>query len=95
MARFRHGAAIYEAITAGPGFLAADALAMAIVLRPELVERMERHHVAVETAGESIAVAPRWSTGKTASAAKPNASIVLSIDQGGFEDLLASTLEAG
>ena len=76
------------------GFLAADALAMAIVLRPELVERMERHHVAVETAGEHCrgATVVDW---EDRLGRKPNASIVLSIDQGGFEDLLASTLEAG
>ncbi|MEZ5464777.1 MAG: nucleoside hydrolase [Lysobacteraceae bacterium] len=75
------------------GFLAADALAMAVVLRPELVQRAERHHVAVETVGEHCrgATVVDWEDrlGRPA-----NANVVLEIDQGGFEDLLASTLES-
>ncbi|MCB1561476.1 MAG: nucleoside hydrolase, partial [Xanthomonadales bacterium] len=76
------------------GFLAADALAMAVVLRPELVERVERHHVAVETAGTHCrgATVVDW---EDRLGREPNASIVLDIDQGGFESLLAATLEAG
>ncbi|MGH8212278.1 MAG: nucleoside hydrolase [Rhodanobacteraceae bacterium] len=73
------------------GLMAADALAMAVALQPEIVVRSENRHVAVETEG-------RLTRGATVvdwagfGGGKPNARIVLEIDQRRFEALIAAAL---
>jgi len=77
-----------------PQMLIADALAMAVALEPDIVRRAEPRHVAVEIDGKLTrgATVVDWNDrlGKPA-----NAQIVLEVDQGRFEALLASALGAG
>jgi purine nucleosidase len=74
-----------------PGVVAADALAMAVALAPEIVTHTESRHVAVEMAGTTTrgATVVDWENrlGRPA-----NARIVLGVDQTRFEDLAASAL---
>ncbi|HKE48453.1 MAG TPA: nucleoside hydrolase [Rhodanobacteraceae bacterium] len=76
-----------------PGVVAADALAMAVALDPEIVTRAESRHVAVETGGglSRGATVVDWENrlGRPA-----NARIVLEVDRSRFEALAARALGA-
>jgi purine nucleosidase len=74
--------------------LIADALAMAVALEPDVVRRAEEHHVTVEIEGRLTrgATIVDWNN---RSGKRPNAQIVLDVDQARFEALLASALGAG
>ena len=76
-----------------PGVVAADALAMAVALDPGIVTKAETRHVAVETTGALTrgATVVDWE-GRLGSA--PNARIVLNVDRGRFEALVAGALGA-
>lgn len=71
--------------------LVADALAMAVALRPEIVVRGEHRHVAIELTGAHTrgATVVDW---ESRSGPAPNAHIVLDVDQARFETLVASAL---
>ena len=73
------------------GLMAADALAMAVALYPDIITRAEARHVAVETEGRLTrgATVVDW-LGFRAGAA--NARIVLEVDQARFEALVAAGL---
>ncbi|MGF6710537.1 purine nucleosidase [Luteibacter sp. W1I16] len=75
------------------GFIAADALAMAVALDPAMVVRAETRHVAIELDGRLTrgATVVDWHRrlGGTA-----NARIVLEVDQDRFRDLIAGALGA-
>jgi purine nucleosidase len=75
------------------GMVAADALAMAVALEPAIVRRAERRHVEVELGGlhGRGATVVDWE-GRLGRPA--NANIVLEVDQGGFEALVAAGLGA-
>jgi purine nucleosidase len=76
-----------------PKVLVADALAMAVALKPDLVTRTEERHVAIELTGTHTrgATVVDWeSTSGTAA----NARIVLGVDQARFETLVATALGA-
>ncbi|HEY0180657.1 MAG TPA: nucleoside hydrolase, partial [Dokdonella sp.] len=75
------------------GMVAADALAMAVALAPELVRRAERHHVGVELDGTLTrgATVVDWEDRLGLAA---NARIVLEVDQARFEALVAGALGA-
>lgn len=73
------------------GFIAADALAMAVALDPGMVTRAETRHVAIEldgrlTRGATVVDWHRRLGGKA------NARIVLEVDQGRFNELIAGAL---
>ena len=73
--------------------IAADALAMAVALDPSIVVQAERHHVAIELAsglGRGATVVD-W---HDRLGGRPNANIVLAVDQGRFEALVATALGA-
>ncbi|WP_297905293.1 nucleoside hydrolase [Metallibacterium sp.] len=76
-----------------PGIIVADALAMAVALRPELIINAEERAVAIELDGGLTrgATVVDWQrrTGAVASA-----RIVLAVDQPGFEQLVAAALGA-
>lgn len=76
-----------------PGFVSADALAMAVAIDPGIVTRAESRHVAIETAGTGTrgATVVDWENrlGRAA-----NARIVLDVDQRRFEALAARSLGA-
>jgi len=76
-----------------PRFMAADPLAMAVALRPDIVLRAEEHRVEIELAGAATrgATIVDWDDrlGKPA-----NARVVLGVDQGRFEALVADALGA-
>ncbi|HEY6940340.1 nucleoside hydrolase [Dokdonella sp.] len=77
----------------GRGMIAADALAMAVALEPSIVTRAERHHVAIELAaglGRGATVVD-W---HDRLGGRANANIVLDVDQGRFEALVAAGLGA-
>lgn len=103
---FEHGGArakFFEAISAHArraniersrrGLMAADALAMAVALCPDIVTSAEERHVAVETEG-------RLSRGATVvdwtgfGSGEPNARIVMEVDRRRFEALIAAALGA-
>ena len=73
------------------GMMAADALAMAVALRPDIVARAETRHVAVETEGRLTrgATVVDW-VGFGGGAA--NARIVMEVDRLRFEALVAAAL---
>ena len=75
------------------GLMAADALAMAVALCPDIVVSAEERHVAVETDGRLTrgATVVDW-TGF--GGGEPNARIVLEIDRRRFEALIAAALGA-
>lgn len=75
------------------GMIAADALAMAVALEPGIVRRAERRHVAVELGGRHArgATVVDWE-GRLGH--RPNAGIVLEVDQARFEALVAGGLGA-
>ncbi|HET7359032.1 MAG TPA: nucleoside hydrolase [Rhodanobacteraceae bacterium] len=83
----------YNAQRGRRGIIAADALAMAVALEPDLVLRAERHHVAVEIDGQltrgSTVVDWEDRLGRPA-----NARIVLDIDQEHFAALVRRALGA-
>jgi purine nucleosidase len=74
-----------------PKLLVADALAMAVALRPDIVKRTEEHHTAIELDGKETrgATIVDW---ENRSGRAPNARIVLKVDQARFEALVASAL---
>jgi purine nucleosidase len=76
-----------------PCFLAADPLAMAVAMQPDIVLRAEEHHVAIELAGAATrgATVVDWDDrlGRP-----PNARIVGEIDQARFEALVAAAVGA-
>lgn len=76
-----------------PQMLAADALAMAVALQPDLVTRAEQRHVDIELSGRSTrgATVVDWD-GRSGRPA--NARIVLVVDQSRFEALVAAALGA-
>jgi len=76
-----------------PGVVAADALAMAVALDPGIVTKAETRHVAVETTGALTrgATVVDWE-GRLGNAS--NARIVLNVDRGRFEALVAGALGA-
>ena len=73
------------------GLMAADALAMAVALRPDIVTSAEERHVAVETEGRLTrgATVVDW-TGF--GGGRPNARIVMEVDRPRFEALIAASL---
>lgn len=75
------------------GFIAADALAMAVALDPDIVTRAETRHVAIELDGRLTrgATVVDWHhrLGGT-----PNARIVLDVDQARFAAMIARALGA-
>ncbi|MCQ4164750.1 nucleoside hydrolase [Tahibacter harae] len=76
-----------------PGMVVADALAMAVVLDPDCVQRAEHRHVAVELSGGLTrgATVVDWD-GRSGRPA--NARIVLEVDQARFEALIRQALGA-
>lgn len=76
------------------GFIAADALAMAVALDPAMVVRAETRHVAIELDGRLTrgATVVDWH-GRLGGT--PNARIVLEVDQARFAALIAGALGAG
>ena len=75
------------------GFIAADALAMAVALDPAMVTRAETRHVAIELDGRLTrgATVVDWH-GRLGG--KPNARIILEVDQARFGQLIAGALGA-
>ena len=76
-----------------PGVVAADALAMAVAIDPESILRAERHHVGIETTGTLTrgATVVDWEDRQKR---PPNARIVLDVDRGRFEAMVARALGA-
>jgi purine nucleosidase len=76
-----------------PGLIAADALAMAVVVDPGIVVRAEERHVAVELDGKLTrgATVVDW---ERRSGKAPNARIVLEVDHARFTALVADALGA-
>ncbi|KJV37350.1 nucleoside hydrolase [Luteibacter yeojuensis] len=76
------------------GFIAADALAMAVALDPGMVTRAETRHVAIELDGRLTrgATVVDW---HNRLGGKANARIVLEVDQGRFGELIAGALGVG
>jgi purine nucleosidase len=72
-------------------FFAADSLALAVVLEPDIVNKKEAHHVAIEIDG-------RYTRGQTMvdwndqSGKSPNAHIILEVDRQRFYDLMENAL---
>jgi purine nucleosidase len=77
-----------------PGVVAADALAMAVALDADLVAKAETRHVAVNLA-DGLARGATLVDWDRRSGAEPNARIVMSVDHGRFEALVAKALGAG
>lgn len=73
------------------GFIAADALAMAVALDPGMVTRDETRHVAVELDGRLTRGATVVDWHKRLGG-KANARIVLEVDQARFAELIAGAL---
>jgi len=75
------------------GMVIADALAMAVVLEPDIVRHAESHHVGIELNGELTrgATVVDWEDrlGRPA-----NARIIMDVDQARFEALVAAALGA-
>ena len=71
----------------------ADALAMAVAIDPASILRAERHHVGIETAGTLTrgATVVDWEDRQKR---PPNARIVLDVDRGRFEAMVARALGA-
>ena len=76
-----------------PLLAVADALAMAVAIEPGIVTASARHHVAVELGGALTrgATVVDW---EDRSGRPPNAQIVLGVDHGRFEALVAAALGA-
>jgi purine nucleosidase len=75
------------------GFIAADALAMAVALDPPMVTRAETRHVAIELDGRLTRGATVVDWHKRLGG-KANARIVLEVDQARFSALIAGALGA-
>lgn len=73
------------------GFIAADALAMAVALDPGMVTRAETRHVAIELDGRLTRGATVVDWHKRLGG-KANARIVLEVDQARFGELIAGAL---
>jgi purine nucleosidase len=73
------------------GFIAADALAMAVALDPTMVTRAETRHVAIELDGRLTRGATVVDWHKRLGG-KANARIVLEVDQARFGELIAGAL---
>ena len=73
------------------GMTIADALAMAVALAPDIVLRAERRHVAIELDGALTrgATVVDWDQRR---GGRPNARIVLDVDQARFEAAVADAL---
>ncbi|KAF1003745.1 MAG: Pyrimidine-specific ribonucleoside hydrolase RihA [Luteibacter sp.] len=73
------------------GFIAADALAMAVALDPDIVTRAETRHVAIELDGRLTrgATVVDW---QQRLGGTPNARIVLDVDQDRFGAMIARAL---
>jgi purine nucleosidase len=84
-------ARVFNAAQRRPGVVAADALAMAVALSPDIVRRAESHAVAIELDGTLTrgATVVDWDD---RSGRPPNARIVLDVDQAAFEELVARAL---
>jgi len=76
-----------------PGVVAADALAMAVALDPDIVAKTETRHVAVEMGGALTrgATVVDWE-GRLGNA--PNARIVMNVDHRRFEAFVGAALGA-
>ena len=76
-----------------PGVVAADALAMAVALEPDIVAAVETRHVAIETSGHSTrgATVVDW---ENRLGLRENARIVMAVDQARFEALAVAALGA-
>ena len=74
-----------------PKALVADALAMAVALQPDIVERSECRHAAIELTGAQTrgATVVDW---ESRTGLPANAHIVLEVDHARFEALVASAL---
>ena len=83
----------YNRVQQRPGLIAADALAMAVALHPELVTRAEERAVVIELDGGLTrgATVVDWQCRGSAAA---NARIVMAVEQTGFERLVAAALGA-
>ncbi len=81
----------FNAATGRAGMIAADALAMAVALQPQIVRVAEHRHVGIELTGTLTrgATVVDWE-GRTGRPA--NARIVLEVDQERFEALVAQAL---
>ena len=77
-----------------PLLLVADALAMAVALYPDIVTQAQDYHVAIELDGALTrgATVVDWDR---RGGHRANATIVMEVDQGRFEGLVASALGAG
>ncbi|UPG85269.1 nucleoside hydrolase [Luteibacter aegosomatis] len=75
------------------GFIAADALAMAVALDPAIVTRAETRHVGIELDGRLTrgATVVDW---QNRLGGRPNARIVLEVDQARFGAMIAKALGA-
>ncbi|MDF4002406.1 nucleoside hydrolase [Luteibacter sahnii] len=75
------------------GFIAADALAMAVALDPGIVTRAETRHVAIELDGRLTrgATVVDW---QDRLGGRPNARIVLEVDQARFGEMIRQALGA-
>ncbi|UPG95052.1 nucleoside hydrolase [Luteibacter aegosomatissinici] len=73
------------------GFIVADALAMAVALDPGMITRAETRHVAVELDGRLTRGATVVDWHKRLGG-RPNARIVLDVDQARFGQLIANAL---
>lgn len=75
------------------GMVVADALAMAVALEPAIVRKAERRHVGIELSGTATrgATVVDWDDRFRRPA---NARIVIEVDQGRFEALVADALGA-
>lgn len=73
------------------GLMAADALAMAVALQPDIVTQSETRHVAIETEGRLTrgASVVDWNG---FGGEPPNARIVMEVDRARFDGLLAAAL---
>ncbi|GAA0906805.1 nucleoside hydrolase [Rothia nasimurium] len=73
------------------GFIAADALAMAVALDPEIITRAETRHVAIELDGRLTrgATVVDW---QNRLGGTPNARVVLEVNQDKFEAMIARAL---
>jgi purine nucleosidase len=77
-----------------PKLLVADALAMAVALRPQIVRAEVERHVAIELAGANTRGATIVDHEQRSGRA-PNARIVLDVDHEQFEALIETALGAG
>jgi purine nucleosidase len=70
-----------------PMLFGADALAMAVMLEPDIVQKAERHHVTIELNGRTTRgqTTVDWSD---RSGHSPNVNVILEVNQARFDELL-------